>query len=73
MYRAIMLWAPIGIAGFSEGNSHPSGPVSGEAESHAFKSCRRPLASATALTDFSVFGVSMSRRETRSTMSAESS
>ena len=32
-----------------------------------------PLYPATALTDFSVFGVSMSRRETRSTMSAESS
>src|SRR6266436_7047999 len=46
MYRFNMFSLPIGVVSFSDGNSQPSPPVSGEDESHSFRSCCSPDGSA---------------------------
>src|SRR6266853_5424561 len=42
MYRFNMFSLPIGVVSFSDENSQPSAPVSGEDESHSFRSCCSP-------------------------------
>ncbi len=50
--RFNMFSLPIGVDSFSEGNSQPSSPVSGEDESHSFRSCCSPGEIAARLTAF---------------------
>src|SRR5215475_6254419 len=68
MLLAIMLSAPIGIFLSSDGNNQSSGRP-GQHSSHCFRSSLTVPDSATFRLDFSVFGVSMSLRNTRSTTS----
>src|SRR5438046_2480878 len=51
-----------GVFKFSEGNSHPFAPVSGDVFSHALRSASNPLDIPANRMDFLVLGVSMSPR-----------